>query len=97
MTCFKSHDVYKLRNKNTAVSYTTIIECVNSYRKYIVLDAKKDFVYSLRSGGATAAANNAVSYRLFKRHGRWRSGRAKDGYIKDNLKTLVSVSARLGL
>ena len=39
---------------------------------------------SLRAGGASAAANAGVSDRLFKRHGRWKTDRAKDGYIKDN-------------
>ena len=46
---------------------------------------------SLRAGGASAAANAGVSDRLFKRHGRWRSDRAKDGYIKDSLESLLSV------
>jgi len=54
-------------------------------------------VYSLRSGGATAAANAGVPDRLFKRHGRWRSESAKDGYVKDSVSSLLSVSRRLGL
>lgn len=35
--------------------------------------------HSLRSGVASAAANNNVKDRLFKRHGRWISESAKDG------------------
>ena len=31
-------------------------------------------------------------YRLFKRHGRWRSETAKDGYVKDSMSALMSVS-----
>ena len=53
--------------------------------------------HSLRSGGATAAANAGINDRLFKRHGRWRSDKAKDGYVKDNLDLLLSVSKSLEL
>jgi site-specific recombinase XerD len=49
-------------------------------------------LHSLRSGGATAAANAGVPDRMFKRHGRWKSEKAKDGYIKDNISSLLSVS-----
>ena len=51
----------------------------------------------LRIGGATAAANAGVGDRLFKRHGRWRSDKVKDGYVKDNLEALLSVSKSLGI
>jgi hypothetical protein len=43
---------------------------------------KKYALHSLRSGGATTAANLGISDRLFKKHGRWRSETAKDEYIK---------------
>ena len=52
---------------------------------------------SLRSGGASAAANAGISDRLFKRHGHWKSDRAKDGYVKDDIIPLLSVSRSLGL
>ena len=42
-------------------------------------------------------ANASVPDRLFKRHRRWRSEYAKDGYIKDDLKALLSVSLALGI
>ena len=54
-------------------------------------------LHSLRSGGATAAANAGVNDRLFKRHGQCRTGKAKDGYVKDNLDVLLSVSKSLEL
>ena len=50
--------------------------------KDIVPDISVIGTYSLRSGGATAAANAGISDRLFKRHGRWSSDSAKDGYVK---------------
>ena len=52
---------------------------------------------SLRAGGATAAANAGINDRLFKRHGRWLSENAKDGYVKDNFQSLLSVSKSLGI
>ena len=60
-------------------------------------DAKQFGLHSLRSGGATAAAQAGVPDRLFKRHGRWRSESAKDGYIKDSMPALMSVSESLNL
>ena len=52
-------------------------------------------LYNLRSGGATAAANAGVNDRLFKRYGRWRSETAKDGYVKDNLESLLLVTSSI--
>ena len=54
-------------------------------------------MHSLRSGGATAAANNGVKDRLFKRNGRWKTENVKDGYVKDDIKELLSVTLGLGL
>ena len=50
-----------------------------------------------KAGGASAAADAQVSDRLFKRHGRWKSDKAKDDYIKDNILSLLSVSLSLGI
>jgi len=33
----------------------------------------------------------------FKRHGRWRSENAKDGYVKDDVTSRLQVSRKLGL
>ena len=54
-------------------------------------------MHSLRACGATAAARAGVADRLFKRHGRWRSETAKDGYVKDALETRLSVTKQLGI
>ena len=96
-TYFKRTNTYKLRKSGKPISYSTARENVLSAVKQIGLDPKKFGLHSLRSGGATAAANNGVKDRLFKRHGRWKSDRAKDGYIKDCLNSLLSVSCSLGL
>ena len=62
----------------------------------IGLNKKQFGLHSLRSGGASAAANAGVD-RFFKRHGRWRSENAKDGYVKDSLDERLKVSRNLGL
>ena len=65
--------------------------------KSIGLAPKEFGLHSLRSGGATAAANAGVPDRLFKRHGRWKSELAKDGYVKDLLSSRLLVSKSLGV
>ena len=63
----------------------------------IGLDPKRFGLHSLRSGGASAAANAGVPDRMIKRHGRWHSENAKDGYVKDSLEECLLVSQKLGL
>ena len=60
-------------------------------------DPSKFGLHSLHSGGATMAANSGVSDRVFQRHGRWKSGQAKDIYVDDDLDQRLSVSKFLGL
>ena len=59
----------------------------------------KEFgLHSFQAGGATAAANALeLPDRLFKRHGRWKSESAKDGYIKDSEEQRLLVSRKIGL
>ena len=75
---------YRLRDSG-GLSYTRACELVLEKLKAIGLDARQFGMHSLRSGGASAAANAGLPDRLFKRHGRWLSETAKDGYIKDKL------------
>ena len=90
--CRKSQS-YRLRS--TGLSYTRTREVI--LEAFASLGYKRDKfgLQSLRSGGATAAANAGVPDRLFKQHGRWKSETAKDGYVKDDLETLLSVSKSL--
>ena len=53
--------------------------------------------HSLRSGGATVAANAKVPDQIFKRHGRWRSENTKDGYVKGDLESRLEVTRKIGL
>ncbi|XP_057290199.1 uncharacterized protein LOC130612878 [Hydractinia symbiolongicarpus] len=54
-------------------------------------------LHYLRSGGASAAANNGVTDRMISKHGRWSSSSSRDGYIKDSKSQRLSVSKDLGL
>ena len=69
--------------------------------KDIVPDISAIGTHSLRSGwvtaGANAGANAGVPDRLFKRHGRWVSESAKDGYVQNSLPSRLSVSKALGI
>lgn len=86
-----------LRSGNKPLSYSRMrelfIECFSPFVK----DIKSYGLHSLRSGGATSAARFGISDRLFKRHGRWKSVSAKDGYVKDDLSERLLVSKNLGI
>lgn len=86
----------KLR-KGGSISYSRMREVVLDMLSAVGLDQRKFGLHSLRSGGASAAANAGVPDRMFKRHGRWRSENAKDGYIQDALDERLTVSRNLGL
>lgn len=79
------------------LSYTRMRELLLEKLAQVGLDPKNYGLHSLRSGGATAAANAGVPDRLFKRHGRWRSENAKDGYVKDSLTSRLSVTKDIGV
>ena len=86
-----SENTYKLRGS----SYLS--EIVLSAFESIGLNKKSFRLHSLRAGGASTAANATINDRLFKRHGRWKSDKAKDGYVKENVESLLSVSKSLGI
>ena len=86
----------KTRMRKSKISYTTVRELVKEAFADNI-DANLIGVHSLRAGGASSAANNGIPDRLFKRHGRWSSENAKDGYIKDRLEDRLSVSRNLGI
>ena len=82
--------------RKDGISYTRARELVKEAFEGIT-DVSKISLHSLRSGGATAAANAGIPDRLFKRHGRWASENAKDCYVKDNLEAMLSVTKSLGV
>ena len=79
------------------LSYTKALEVVLDMLAAISLDKKQFGLHSLQSGAASATTNAGVPNRFFKRHGRWRSENAKDGYVKDSLEERLKVSRNLGL
>ena len=80
-----------------SLSYSRVRELVLDKLSAIGLDKCKFGLHSLRSGGASAAANAGIPDRWFKRHGRWRSENAKDGYSKDSLHNRLQVTKSIGL
>ena len=81
----------KLRKIDKALSYTTVRSHVLDLLANIDLDPKKFGLHSLRSGGASAAANLGVNDRLFKKHGRSKSGKVKDSYFHKIIQSKLSL------
>ena len=77
------------------LSYTRSREILLSTLEGIGLDKKKFGLHSLRSGGAAATAG--IDDRLFNKHGRWKSDKAKDGYVKESITDRLLVSKKLGI
>ena len=89
--------VEKLRNAGR-LTYTRLRELLKSKLDELGYSSAVFGVHSLRAGGgATAAAGSGLPDRLFKKHGRWRSETAKDGYIEDSLEQRLLVTEQLGL
>ena len=81
----KGKDSCKMIAPNKPISYSTMRQAFRRDLKTTGADPSKFGLHSLRSGGATMAANSGVSDRVFQRHGRWKSGQAKDIYVDDDL------------
>ena len=93
----KSAKGYKVRAAKNSLSYSRMRELLLEAFAPYVEDTSRIGTHSLRAGGATAAARAGVPDRLFKRHGRWRSENAKDGYVEDSLEERLRVSRSLGI
>ena len=93
--------LYKTKNGHNVhghrpIAYTTALK---SFKDHLskVTDPSKYGLHSLRSGGATEAANNGVSDRLISKHGRWSSNTSRDTYIKDKPENRFKISRSLGI
>ena len=83
--------------RNKPLTYSRARELLLHYLTKAGYAARDYGLHSFRSGGATVAANKGTKDRIFKRHGRWRSENAKDGYVVDDLEELLSVSRNLDI
>ena len=81
---------------NHSISYTSSLENIRQYLPEGI-DPKSIGTHSLRSGGASAAANSGVTERMISKHGRWSLGNSRDRYIKDSHARRFAVSRKLGL
>ena len=81
--------------RNKPLAYSTINKQFKDVLVECGLNPKEYGLHSLRSGGATRASNAGVEDRLLKRHGRWKSEKAKNMYIQDSLDRSLSVSKKL--
>ena len=82
------------------ISFTTLRQTFCKMMEPIWEDdtqKKKYSLHSLRSGGASTAANNGITDRLIGKQGRWSSTSSRDTYIKDNKRQRLSVTQKLGL
>ena len=94
---FRSKDVCKLIYKNKKLSYTAARSNIVSLLKSVAGNDVNIGLHSLRAGGATEAANASVNDRCLKRHGRWKTDSAKDGYIVDSIEKRLEISHALRL
>ena len=93
--CFcKSVNSYKLRSGK--LSYTTARVILFSALETLGVHKKYFGLHNLISAGATAAAAANVEDRLLKKHGRWKTDKNKDGYVKKNISERLSVTKNNG-
>jgi hypothetical protein len=92
----ESENVYKLQ-RSRQLSYTRSRENLLSALEGNGLDKKTFGLHNLRSGAATATSAAGIDDRLFKKHGRWKSDKAKGGYVKESITDRLLVSKKLGI
>ena len=78
-----------------ARSYSNVRDIVKIKAQQIGLDPKCFSTHSMRSGGATAAAEAGIDERLMQKHGRWSLASSKDKYVVDALSKRLEVSKAL--
>ena len=72
------------------LSYSRTRELFIEKFKAIGLETKLYGLHSLRIGGASAAANKDLPDRVIKKHGRWKSEKAKDTYTVGKIFNTIS-------
>lgn len=91
--------IFRAASKNrkccVPISFIRTRQALTDALKAAVLTQRNFESLTLHSGRAIVVANSEVSGRLFERHGSWKSGTTKYGYIDDTLTSLLSVSKQL--
>lgn len=93
MKCKRGYTV----SRKYGISYTRAREIFKEFIQPIKNERSNFGLHSLRSGGASAAAQNGVSDRLISKHGRWACEKSRNGYIKDSTEYRIKVTQNLGL
>lgn len=93
--------LYKTKTGHNAhghrpISYTTALSTFKGHISKLTNPSTYG-LHSLRSGGASEAANNGISDRLISKHGRWSSNTSRNIYIKDKAETRFKISRSLGI
>ena len=88
----KGKGPYKLVSTGRSICYSCIWDAARRDLKNIGIDPCKFGLYSLRSGGATTAANNGVNDGVLQGHGNWKFVGAVNTYIHDSIERRLSVS-----
>jgi len=91
---FKNKKVQLFHTKKP-MSYSNVHDIVKIKAQQLGLDPKSFSTHSMRSGGATAAAEAGTDERLMQKHGRWAVASSKDRYIVDALDKRLEVSKML--
>ena len=86
-----------LRATSHGLSYTRTREVLLEALKPHVQDISQFGLHSLRSGGATSASNADVPPLLISQHGRWKTAKARDAYLKTDSEHTLLPSLNLGL
>jgi integrase len=86
----------RLGDKHIPLTYSNLRDIIKRKLTKLGLNATKFGTHSLRSGGATAAANHAISDRLLQRQGRWAGPFSACRYLADDEANRLSVSRSIG-
>ena len=77
---------------STPISYQSLRGGLLKVFQEVGLPVEKFGTHSMRSGGATLAANSGVPDRLWMEHGGWKSFRSAVGYVKTSSEVKASVT-----
>lgn len=82
----------RLSEINIPVSYSTARALLLKNLSAIKLNSSNYGLHSFRIGGATETAIAGVNDRIIKKHGRWKTNKAKDLYVRESVDAMLGVS-----